>query len=157
VTVDGRDAVPVRWRVSRSSDLGDAVAEGQATAAGEDDFTVKVDVRNLEGRDRPAEDGERPVATTESRDRSLLREDQRRWLRDELRAPAAARVSGNQVMMAPLRVLTFRGRSGASSRASIVPKPSATTGARSASPPAPPATVSPACPLSGSLEHGLGG
>ncbi len=109
VTVDGRDAVPVRWRVSRSSDLGDAVAEGQATAAGEDDFTVKVDVRNLEGRDRPAEDGERPVATIESRDRSLLGEDQRRWLRDELRAPAAWRVLGNQVMMAPLRVLTLPG------------------------------------------------
>lgn len=65
---------------------------------------IMLDTR-LEGRERPAADGRRAVATVEVRDRSLLGDDQRRWLYEELRAPARWRLLGNQVMMAPLRVL----------------------------------------------------
>jgi alkaline phosphatase D len=83
-------------RIYRSFALGDLVR------------LIMLDTR-LEGRDRPAADGERPVATVESRSRSLLGDGQRRWLRDELRAPAAWRVLGNQVMMAPLRLVTLPG------------------------------------------------
>jgi alkaline phosphatase D len=60
----------------------------------------------LVGRDRPAGDGERIASTIEDRDRSLLGHQQWAWLRDQL-APSSVRwrLLGNQVMMAPLRVL----------------------------------------------------
>ena len=67
---------------------------------------IMLDTR-LIGRDRPAQEGERTVATVERRERSLLGADQRQWLRDELRAPGAWRLLGNQVMMAPLRVVSL--------------------------------------------------
>ena len=69
---------------------------------------IVLDTR-LEGRDRPAEDGKRAVATVGKRERSLLGAEQRRWLHDELRALAAWRLLGNQVMMAPLHVLRLPG------------------------------------------------
>ncbi len=65
---------------------------------------IVLDTR-LAGRDRPAQSGKRPVATVLVRDRSLLGDEQRAWLRDQLRTPAQWRLLGNQVMMAPLRVI----------------------------------------------------
>ena len=65
---------------------------------------IMLDTR-LEGRDRPEADGERGVLTVDAPDRSLLGPEQRQWLQDELRAPSVWRMLGNQVMMAPLRVL----------------------------------------------------
>ena len=65
---------------------------------------IVLDTR-LAGRDRPAQSGRRPVATVLVRDRSLLGDDQRAWLRDELRTPSRWRLLANQVMMAPLRLV----------------------------------------------------
>ena len=65
---------------------------------------IALDTR-LIGRDRPAQGGTRAVATVLVRDRSLLGDDQREWLREELGSPAHWRLIANQVMMAPLRLL----------------------------------------------------
>jgi alkaline phosphatase D len=65
---------------------------------------ILLDTR-LAGRDRPAAGGNRPVATVLVRDRSLLGDEQRAWLREELGAPVRWRLLGNQVMMAPLRLV----------------------------------------------------
>lgn len=60
----------------------------------------------LAGRDRPLARGERAVLTVGDRRRSLLGSAQREWLREELRSSTARwHLVGNQVMMAPLRVL----------------------------------------------------
>ena len=60
----------------------------------------------LVGRDRPACSGKRPVATVLRRDRSLLGDQQRAWLHEELRSPVRWRLLANQVMMAPLRLVS---------------------------------------------------
>ncbi len=66
---------------------------------------VMLDTR-LIGRDRPAAAGGRPVATVADGGRSMLGVDQRAWLREQLRSsPARWQLLGNQVMMAPLRVV----------------------------------------------------
>ena len=65
---------------------------------------ITLDTR-LVGRERPAQAGKRAVAAVLVRDRSLLGDDQREWLREELRSPARWRLIANQVMMAPLRLL----------------------------------------------------
>lgn len=66
---------------------------------------VMLDTRMV-GRDRPAKAGERVVTTLAEGGRSLLGQEQRRWLRDELLASAGKwSILGNQVMMAPLRAL----------------------------------------------------
>jgi alkaline phosphatase D len=65
---------------------------------------IVLDTR-LVGRDRPARGGTRAVAAVLVRDRSLLGAEQRAWLQDELRAPTTWRLLGNQVMMAPLRLV----------------------------------------------------
>lgn len=66
---------------------------------------VMIDTR-LAGRSRPAQAGERAVATVEDDRRSLLGDEQGRWLRDQLRSSSAGwSILGNQVMMAPLRAL----------------------------------------------------
>jgi alkaline phosphatase D len=60
----------------------------------------------LVGRDRPAADGKRTVATIEEPDRSMLGADQRRWLQEDLRSSSARwHLLANQVMMSPLRAL----------------------------------------------------
>ncbi|MFP5371970.1 MAG: alkaline phosphatase D family protein [Actinomycetes bacterium] len=59
----------------------------------------------LAGRDRPAAAGGRPVASVLVRDRRLLGDEQWAWLQEELRAPVRWRLLGNQVMMAPLRLV----------------------------------------------------
>ncbi|HWC12686.1 MAG TPA: alkaline phosphatase D family protein [Acidimicrobiales bacterium] len=83
-------------RIHRSFRLGDLV-----------DLTV-LDTR-LAGRDRPAAEGERPVAAI-GRERSLLGAEQWAWLRAELRSSSARwHVLANQVMVAPLRVLDIPG------------------------------------------------
>jgi len=59
----------------------------------------------LAGRDRPP-GGEGPVLAVVDRHRSLLGAEQRDWLHRELRSSTARwKLVGNQVMMAPLRVL----------------------------------------------------
>ncbi len=65
---------------------------------------IALDTR-LVGRDRPAQAGKRAVAAVLVRDRSLLGDEQREWLREELGSPARWRLIANQVMMAPLRLL----------------------------------------------------
>lgn len=66
---------------------------------------VMLDTR-LAGREQPAREGERAVATLDEGGRSLLGEEQRAWLQDQLRASAGRwSLLGNQVMMAPLRAL----------------------------------------------------
>lgn len=65
---------------------------------------IMMDTR-LAGRDRPAAGG-RAVVAVRDRHRSLLGPDQREWLHGELRSSDARwKLVGNQVMMAPLRVL----------------------------------------------------
>ncbi len=70
---------------------------------------VMLDTREV-GRDRPATDGRRPVWRVGTTDRSLLGDDQWRWLEAEL-ASSRARwlLMGNQVMMAPLKFLNVGG------------------------------------------------
>ena len=80
-------------RIYRSFGLGDLAK-----------LTV-IDAR-LVGRDRPAADGKRTVATIETRDRSLLGPEQWGWLREELRSSSSRwQLLANQVMMSPLRAL----------------------------------------------------
>ncbi|MDQ4132991.1 MAG: alkaline phosphatase D family protein [Actinomycetota bacterium] len=80
-------------RIYRSFDFGDLA------------HLMVLDTR-LEGRDRPVADGERPAATIETRDRSLLGPEQRAWLRAELVSSSSRwQLLGNQVMMAPLRLV----------------------------------------------------
>jgi alkaline phosphatase D len=79
-------------RIYRSFRLGD-LAE-----------LIVVDTR-LVGRERPAAAGDRPVAAVLVRDRSLLGDEQRAWLQQQLRAPTRWRLLANQVMMAPLRLV----------------------------------------------------
>ena len=80
-------------RIYRSFGLGD-LAE-----------LVVLDAR-LVGRERPAAEGRRTVATVETRDRSLLGADQWQWLGEELRSSSSRwLLLANQVMMAPLRAL----------------------------------------------------
>ncbi|MGI8929052.1 MAG: alkaline phosphatase D family protein [Candidatus Limnocylindrales bacterium] len=45
---DSSDVQRLRWTVARDADLRDIVANGDATASPEDDFTVRVDVGGLE-------------------------------------------------------------------------------------------------------------
>ncbi len=67
----------------------------------------------LAGRDRPANDGEGATARIAYRERSLLGEEQWRWLDGEVAASAARwLLVGNQVMMAPLHVLDVAGGTG---------------------------------------------
>jgi alkaline phosphatase D len=70
---------------------------------------VMLDTR-LVGRDRPANDGQGPTLRMTYRDRSLLGDEQWRWLDGEA-AGSTARwlLIGNQVMMAPLRALDLAG------------------------------------------------
>lgn len=90
--------VPVRARpgadvprIYRSLQLGD-LAE-----------LIMLDTR-LVGRDRPAET--RPTPGLEGRDRSLLGDEQREWLRTQLTSSTARwRLVGSQVMLAPLHAL----------------------------------------------------
>jgi alkaline phosphatase D len=71
---------------------------------------VMIDTR-LIGRDRPRGRGAWPVASVGRRDRSLLGEPQRTWLRDVLgRSTARWKLVGNQVMLAPLRAVPVRSR-----------------------------------------------
>jgi alkaline phosphatase D len=71
---------------------------------------VMLDTR-LIGRDRPRGRGAWPVATVGRRDRSLLGDHQRAWLRDVLgRSTARWKLVGNQVMLAPLRAVPVRSR-----------------------------------------------
>ena len=65
---------------------------------------IMLDTR-LTGRERPARGGKRAVGTILVRDRSMLGAAQSSWLRDELRSPARWKLLGNQVMMAPLRLI----------------------------------------------------
>jgi alkaline phosphatase D len=70
---------------------------------------VMLDTR-LAGRDRPAEDGNGPVLHIDYRDRSLLGDEQWRWLDGELSASTARwLLVGNQVMMAPLPAVDVAG------------------------------------------------
>ncbi|MGI8810190.1 MAG: alkaline phosphatase D family protein [Acidimicrobiales bacterium] len=70
---------------------------------------VMLDTRGV-GRDRPATDARRPVWHVGPTDRSLLGDDQWRWLDADLSASTARwLLVGNQVMMAPLRFLNARG------------------------------------------------
>ncbi len=70
---------------------------------------VLLDTR-LVGRDRPATDGHRPALTAGRTPRSLLGEDQWRWLAGEVTSSTARwLLVGNQVMMAPLRMLNGAG------------------------------------------------
>jgi alkaline phosphatase D len=79
-------------RIYRSFRLGDLAS-----------LTV-LDTR-LAGRDRPAADGKRAVATVEGK-RSLLGDEQWAWLREELGSSSGRwQLLANQVMMAPLRLL----------------------------------------------------
>ncbi len=48
ISTEGRDSVRVRWSVASTPDLDVLVAEGEAEAVPEADFTVKVDVRELQ-------------------------------------------------------------------------------------------------------------
>lgn len=70
---------------------------------------VLLDTREA-GRDRPAAEARRPVFRAQGRDRALLGEEQWRWLAAEL-ASSNARwlLVGNQVMMAPLRLVNTAG------------------------------------------------
>lgn len=80
-------------RIYRSFGLGDLAQ------------LVMLDTR-LAGRERPARAGERAVATLDEGGRSLLGQEQRAWLQDQLRASSGKwSLLGNQVMMAPLRAL----------------------------------------------------
>jgi len=82
-------------RIYRSLQLG-ALAE-----------LLMLDTR-LVGRDRPA--GRQPTPGVEQRDRSLLGEEQRAWLRERLASSTARwRLIGNQVMLAPLHALRLPG------------------------------------------------
>jgi alkaline phosphatase D len=70
---------------------------------------VMLDTR-LVGRDRPVNDGESPALRISYRNRSLLGEEQWQWLDREVAASSARwLLVGNQVMMAPLRVLDVGG------------------------------------------------
>jgi len=70
---------------------------------------VLLDTR-LVGRDRPATDARRPVWTPGRLPRGLLGEHQWRWLEAEASASTARwLLVGNQVMMAPLRLLNASG------------------------------------------------
>ena len=80
-------------RIYRSFPLGDLA------------HLMVLDAR-LVGRDRPAEDGKRTVATIEGPHRSLLGAEQSAWLHEELRSSTGQwRLLANQVMMAPLRAV----------------------------------------------------
>jgi alkaline phosphatase D len=70
---------------------------------------VMLDTR-LVGRDRPATNARRPVFRVGAGERALLGEDQWRWLEGDV-ASSTARwlLVGNQVMMAPLRLLGVAG------------------------------------------------
>ena len=94
----------LEWLPVRSPDPSRPDRIYRSLAFGDLARLVMLDTR-LAGRDRPAADGQRPVGTVVDRDRSLLGADQREWLRQELRVPSRWRLVGNQVMMAPLRVL----------------------------------------------------
>ena len=68
-------------------------------------YSNMLDTR-LAGRDRPARGGKRPVLAVADRTRSLLGDGQREWLHDQLRNSGARwKLLGNQVMMAPLRIV----------------------------------------------------
>ena len=70
---------------------------------------VMLDTREV-GRDRPATGARRPVWRVGATDRSLLGENQWRWLEAEVSASKARwLLVGNQVMMAPLRFLNVGG------------------------------------------------
>ena len=70
---------------------------------------VMLDTR-LAGRDRPAKDARRPAVRIADRRRALLGERQWAWLEGEVAASTAQwLLLGNQVMMAPLRVLHLAG------------------------------------------------
>ncbi len=44
----GAESVPVRWRIARDAALSEAVGAGLVSADADSDYTVKVDVRNLQ-------------------------------------------------------------------------------------------------------------
>jgi len=76
---------------------------------------VLLDTR-LFGRDRPANNGVGPARRISYRDRSLLGDDQWRWLEGEVSASTARwLLVANQVMMAPLRALNVGGGLGVNS------------------------------------------
>lgn len=76
---------------------------------------VLLDTR-LIGRDRPANNGVGPTFRVSYGNRSLLGEQQWRWLAGEVSASTAKwLLVGNQVMMAPLRVLNIDGGLGVNS------------------------------------------
>jgi len=88
-----RSPDPVRpERIHRTIHLGD-LAE-----------LIILDTR-LAGRERPAQAGKRAVTTILVRDRSLLGDEQRAWLADQLRRPTRWRLLANQVMLVPLRLV----------------------------------------------------
>ena len=95
----------LEWLPVRSPDVARPDRIYRTVPLGDLAQLIMLDTR-LAGRDRPAQAGERAVATVEVRDRSLLGPEQWAWLRDTLRSSSSRwRLIGNQVMMAPLRVL----------------------------------------------------
>ncbi len=94
----------LEWLPVRSPDPGRPERIHRTVHLGDLAELIVLDTR-LVGRERPARGGTRPVATVLVRDRSLLGEEQRAWLHDELRTPTRWRLLANQVMMAPLRLV----------------------------------------------------
>ena len=93
------------WMPVRLPDPSDSARIHRTVRLGGLADLVMLDTR-LAGRDRPARGGKRPVLAVADRTRSLLGEGQRDWLHEQLRDSGARwKLLGNQVMMAPLRVV----------------------------------------------------
>lgn len=95
----------LEWLPVRSPDAAHPDRIYRSFSLGDLAHLVVLDAR-LVGRDRPAQEGQRAVATIPERHRSLLGPDQWAWLGQELRSSSGRwSLLANQVMMAPLRVL----------------------------------------------------
>ncbi len=94
----------LEWLPVRPPDVGHAERIYRSFSFGDLAELTVLDTR-LIGRDRPAGDGERAVATV-NRQRSLLGDDQWKWLRGRIGSSSSRwQLVTSQVMMAPLRAL----------------------------------------------------
>jgi phosphodiesterase/alkaline phosphatase D-like protein len=110
---DRRDAAVQAWfewmPVRRPDPAGDPYRVFRRIDLGDLATLVMLDAR-MHGRDRPMHDGVRPALRVTGPARSLLGEDQWRWLEEEVsNSTARWLLVGNQVMLAPLRVLAMAG------------------------------------------------
>jgi alkaline phosphatase D len=97
------------WLPLRLPDPGEPLRIYRRLTFGDLADLVLLDTRVI-GREEPPARGARPVATVPRRDRSLLGDAQRAWLRAELGGSTARwRLLGNQVMLSPLRALDVPG------------------------------------------------